>query len=174
MGYVRKADFYYGAMLSGLVNNGIAPAIIEPGDSRRIYSLTTNSGNYRIYAKFVSTPTKRQKADTQLWQFTFSPKEIQYIRDYREDNHKIYFAFICGQQDLQNSEIAFMSLEEVVDCLDIYYERSNYHITIRYVKNSHGLRAHGTGRADILDGQDNTIRIHRNYISLFTDELALI
>ena len=45
MGAVRKADFYFGSMLSCLINNGLAPAIIEPGDSRRIYKLTTDNGD---------------------------------------------------------------------------------------------------------------------------------
>jgi hypothetical protein len=170
MGFVRKADFYYGAMLSGLVNNGIAPAIIEPGDSRRIYSLTTDKGNFRIYAKYRSAPEKRQNTDTQRWQFTFSPEEIQYIRTYTEDGHKLFFALICGQEDLQNSEIAFLSLDEVKDCLDVDYERPSYYINIKVVKGSRVLRAHGTGRSDLLNDKDNTIRIQRNYLPLFVDE----
>ena len=85
--------------------------IIEPGDSRRIYSLTTNNDDYKIYAKYVSEPLKRQKEDAKLWQFIFSRDEIEFFRDYKENEKKLYFALICGQENLQNSEIALLSLE---------------------------------------------------------------
>ena len=61
MSILRKADFYYGAMLSCLINNGLAPMIIEPGDSRRIYSLTTNNDDYKIYAKLCIQAFKKAK-----------------------------------------------------------------------------------------------------------------
>jgi len=167
MGAVRKADFYYGSMLSCFINNGLAPAIIEPGDSRRIYKLTTDSGDYQLYAKYVSSPLRRQKKDAQLWQFNFNPEEVKYIRNYKENGLKLYFILICGQKKLQNSEIAILSLEEAKDCLDVDYERERYRITIKWEKGIHGLKAYGTGRADILNGRDNTIRISRDISSYF-------
>jgi hypothetical protein len=170
MGFLRKADFYYGAMLSCMINNGLAPAIIEPGDSRRIYSLTTNNGDYQIYAKYVSAPLKRQKKDVQLWQFTFLPDEIKFIKDNKEANKKLYFVLICGQKTLQNSEIALLSLDEVKECLDFDYYRDSYRITVRREKGIHGLKVYGTGRADIRDGKDNTIRIPRDILTFFIDK----
>ena len=174
MGFVRKADFYYGSMLSGLVNNGIAPAIIEPGDSRRIYELTTNKGDFLIYAKYVSAPMPRQRTDAQLWQFSFTSDEIRFIREHSEDRHKLYFAFICGQRNFQDSEIAFLSLDEVKKCLDVDHERPNYRVSIKTVRGSRYLRAYGTGLADILNGQDNTIRIQRDYAGIFLNEPQLV
>jgi len=167
MGAVRKADFYYGSMLSCFINNGLAPAIIEPGDSRRIYKMTTDNGDYQIYAKYVSSPLRRQKKDAQLWQFIFSPDEVEYFRKYKENGTKLYFVLICGCDKLQDSEIAILSLDEVKDCLDIDYDRESYRITIKWEKGIHGLKAYGTGRADILDGKDNTIRISRDMLSYF-------
>ncbi|MGG3772962.1 hypothetical protein [Heyndrickxia faecalis] len=169
MGAVRKADFYFGAMLSCLINSGLAPAIIEPGDSRRIYNLTTNNGDYLLYAKYVSSPLRRQKRDAQLWQFTFSPEEREYIRNYNGNLEKLYFSLICGREKLIDSEIAILSLDEVKDCLDIDFARDSYRITIKWEKGIHGLKAYGTGRADILNGIDNTIRIRRDILSYFKD-----
>lgn len=51
---LAKADFYYGAFLSQLVNNWFAPAIIEHSDKRRIYKLATNYGDFKVYTKYVS------------------------------------------------------------------------------------------------------------------------
>ncbi len=167
MGVVRKADFYFGSMLSCFINNGLAPAIIEPGESRRIYKMTTNNGDYQIYAKYVSAPIRRQKLDVQLWQFIFSPDEVDFIRQFREDTTKLFFVLICGRTRLQDSEIAILSLDEVRDCLDVDYSRDSYRITIKWEKAIHGLKAYGTGRADILDGRENTIRISRDMLSYF-------
>jgi len=167
MGAVRKADFYYGSLLSCFVNNGLAPAIIEPGDSRRIYKITTDNGDYQIYAKYVSAPLKRQKTDIQLWQFVFSRDEVDFIRKYEENNKTLYFALICGQERLQDSELAILSLDEVKDCLDVDYDRESYRITIKCERGAHGLKAYGTGRADLLEEKDNTIRISRDLLSYF-------
>ncbi|MGG0936980.1 hypothetical protein ABHN11_12830 [Brevibacillus centrosporus] len=167
MSIVRKADFYFGSMLSGLINNGLAPAIIEPGESRRIYSIATDKGDYLVYAKYVSAPLKRQNKETQLWQFVFSPDEIDYIQNFEENNKSIYFALICGQERLQDSEIAILTLGEAKDCLDLKFKRDSYRITIKSEKGIHGLKAYGTGRADILDGKDNTIRVPRDMLACF-------
>ena len=77
MGAVRKADFYFGAMLSCLINEGWAPAIIEPGDSSRVYSITTDFGDFQIYAKYKSNGSGSQ--DTHSWHFQFTPDEIRKI-----------------------------------------------------------------------------------------------
>lgn len=42
MSTLKEADFYYGAVLSTLINKGICPALIEKGKDRQIYSFTTN------------------------------------------------------------------------------------------------------------------------------------
>lgn len=39
--------------------------------------------------------------------------------------------------------------------------------TFRWERGIHGLKAYGTGRADILNGRDNTIRIPRDIASYF-------
>lgn len=51
-----KADFYFGSLLTRLVNSGFAPAIIEEGEKRRIYSLANDFGDYTVYAKYASKP----------------------------------------------------------------------------------------------------------------------
>lgn len=98
MSILRKADFYYGAMLSCHINNGLAPMIIEPGDSRRIYSLTTNNDDYKIYAKYVSKPLKRQKEDAKLWQFIFSRDEIEFIKDYKKMRKNFILPLFVGKK----------------------------------------------------------------------------
>ncbi|ASS69287.1 hypothetical protein NYE70_22095 [Paenibacillus sp. FSL R5-0407] len=170
MGVLSKADFYYGALLSGLINSGFAPAIIEQAENRRLYNITANTGDFMIYSKYASEPLARQKKDVQLWQFVFVQDEIEMIRNFTENNKKYYFALICGKKEFKGSEVALLSLSDVRDCLDYDYTRDTYRITIRAEKGKHGLGAYGTGRADKLDGNDNTIRVPRDILTVFHKE----
>lgn len=117
-----------------------------------------------------NSTVKYKEKDAQLWQFTFLPDEVKFIREYKEVNKKLYFALICGQEMLQDSEIALLSLDEVKECLDVDYDRDSYRITVKREKGIHGLKVYGTGRADILDEKDNTIRIPRGILTFFTDK----
>lgn len=162
---LAKSDFYYGSLLSVMLSNGVKPALFEESKERRIYSFTTNKGGYIMYMKYVSAPIKRKNGNTQLWQFSFSHDEIKTIRNYKEEDKKIIFALICGKKDLKNSEIAILSLNEAKDCLDVNYDRESYRISVKCEKNNHGLRVYGTGRADKLNGKDNTIKISRDRVA---------
>ena len=42
MSILKEADFYYGAVLSTLINRGICPALVESGEDRQIYDFVTN------------------------------------------------------------------------------------------------------------------------------------
>lgn len=59
MGAFKKADYYYGALLSLLMNNGMKPALFEKEnyDDRKRYTVTTNNGEYEFYCKYMSNPT---------------------------------------------------------------------------------------------------------------------
>jgi hypothetical protein len=170
MGVLNKADFYYGALLSGLINSGFTPAIFEQEENRRIYSVTADAGDFMIYSKYVSNPLPRQVEDVQLWQFSFSHDEIEKIRHFNDGNKKHYFALICGKKSFKGSEIAMLSLTEAKECLDPNYARDSYRISVKVEKGKHGIRVYGTGRADIVEGKDNTIRVSRDVQSIFTGE----
>lgn len=48
----KEADFYYGAVLSLLFNNGIDPALVESSNSRQIYDFTTDNVDFRLFIKY--------------------------------------------------------------------------------------------------------------------------
>jgi len=160
-------------LLSVFINNGIAPAIIEAGDERRIYSVTTNQGEYEIYTKYVSMPAKRKDEGNKMWTFSFSSKELQTIEKYQNNGKNHVFALICGvHEKMQNSEIAVLTLEEVKDCLDPSLKRKNHRIVVRVGKRQRNLRVYGTGRADQLNGKDNTLQIRRGALPIIEKELV--
>jgi len=171
---IRKADFYYGSLLSVFINNGIAPAIVEPGENRRIYSVTTDQGEYEIYTKYASMPAKRKNEHIKIWTFSFSAEEVERIKQYRDNGKKCVFAFICGAHDkMQNSEIAVLTLEQAKDCLDLDFKRDSHRITVKAIKGLQGLRVYGTGRSDQLNGKDNTLRIRRVALPMIEEEFAV-
>ncbi|MGB4700972.1 MAG: hypothetical protein WBI01_00505 [Syntrophomonadaceae bacterium] len=58
----KEADFYYGAVLSLLFNNGIDPALVESSNSRQIYDFTTDNVDFRLFfastfSLFLQTPS---------------------------------------------------------------------------------------------------------------------
>lgn len=171
---IRKADFYYGSLLSFFINNGIAPAIVEPGESRRIYSVTTDQEEYEIYTKYASMPGKRKNEHIKIWTYSFSGEELERVKQCQKNGDKYLFAFICGAHDkMQNSEIAVLTLEQAKDCLGLDFKRESYRITVKAVKGGQGLRVYGTGRTDQLNGKDNTLRIKRGALPMIEEELAV-
>lgn len=162
MSTIRKADFYYGSLLSVLINNGVAPAIVSPGENRRIYSMTTDEATYEIYTKYASSPSSRMNTSARLWSFSFSNDEIEMIKEYENNGKKYLFALICGDHErMQNSEIAVLTLSQAKNCLDIAHRRESHRITVKKERGRRGLGVYGTGRSDMLNGRDNTLRIAR-------------
>lgn len=162
---LAKADYYFGAMLSQLINSGFAPAIFDESESRRIYSLKNDLGTFQIYAKYRSEPnqTKGEKKKSKLWQFKFSPDEIEKIKEYDATaTVNQYFALICGYEKVKGGEIAILSLNELKTCLDIAHDRPSYRLTVKAVKGSPYLSVYGTGLADKKGEKDTTIKIERD------------
>ena len=166
---ICKADYYYGALLSALVNGGLAPALFEKeNDNRQIYEVTMNKASYIIYTKYHTTPSGSKDF---TWSFSFSDNEIEEITKIHQRNKEktLIFAFICGQKQLSdyNQIIAIVYWDEFLECVDIEKEqiRGTARLSLKAVKSSPWLRIYGSKRADMLDGKDNTIRIERSRLS---------
>jgi len=91
---LNKNDFYYGALLSKLINSGFAPAIMEKEmEDARLYLITNNHGDYSIYTKYIST-TDANRKNEKRWVFLFSANEITYLKE--RVNEQPIIALICG------------------------------------------------------------------------------
>ena len=168
MGIYKKADFYYGAFLSVLVNNGICPALIEKdGDlHRRRFRITTNNGEYEIYCKYKSDPTGNTDPN---WAFTFQPREVKELHSLLADNKKVVFAFICVQKELTSpkQELALVEKNEFIKCVELNtYKDSAPRLSVKAIKSSNYLRIYGNKLSDKIGKEDSTIRIKRNRVSI--------
>lgn len=160
---LKKADLYYGSLLSLLVNNGLTPAILEQGEKRNIYKVSTNKGDYKIFSKY--RVLSKENSESLNWQFSFSEAEIEEIRKLEEEKEKLILGFVCINdfQERFKSELALLYPGELKECLyiDEEYEGSQ-RLNIKYKKGNRGLNAYGIKRADYLNEQNNKIRVERD------------
>ncbi len=162
---ICKADFYYGAFLSVLINKGINPAIVELGEKRNIYKITTDNGTYKVYTKYTVNSNPKDI----LWNVIFTEKEAEEISKLIDTEDDILFVVICAYKQLKNNntEIAILKADELElkECVDLGCNiNKNLRLSIRKKKHSPYLSVYGTHRADKVDGEDNTIKISRQRI----------
>ncbi len=151
---LKMADFYYGAVLSSLFNAGIRPALIEGGESRRVYEFTTDQGDFRLFVKYRSNPLDNTKVNYTSWQFVFSDDEVKELRKYVEDKKHLSVALVCGCEHMRLSELAVLHKEEVQKILGA----GKNSITISRRKGEKAFRVSvGGGRSDALQVKANRL-----------------
>jgi len=164
MAMLKTADFYYGAFLSALLNYaGKKPSLFDKTESRRIYKITTENSkkDYIIFTKAVNE--RKNKADEfRHWIFNFTQDEVDTLQKLNVENGNVKLSLICFTDDLNNGEIAFIDYGEAMECMGVTKNISPYRINIKAIEGKQGLRMHGSGRSDMLDGKDNTIHLSRN------------
>lgn len=164
---LNKNDFYYGALLSKLVNSGFAPAIVEKEvKDARLYLVSNDYGDYSIYTKYISNADANRKNEKR-WDFLFNASEINYLKEKVDEQPII--ALICGQKNLIDSKIAFLLFDEFKDCIGREYQTPNRYVRIKHLKGSKYFTAYGTG----LDGVKDYVRIRSN-ITRSLEELKMV
>ena len=161
---LTREDFFCGAFLSYLLNNGIVPALFEERIdlNRKIYDFTTDKGDFRVYVKFSENPaSKSDQKNSSIWNFPFTENQIDELKNVKCDGRQMYFAFVCGKTALNKSEIAIIPDYTIFQCIDI--GRNNKYkaqsIKIRYVKGHWDFDVYGTAKSDKVDGLDNTLKV---------------
>jgi len=143
MSKLKEADFYYGAVLSNLLNNHICPALIEGGDDRQIYDFTTDDTEFRLFVKYRSKPIETKAADYFSWQFAFSASDIQELSDYCSRDINISLGLVCGNTPMNDSRYAVLHKDELVQLI----QTGKKSITLSKKKHEHAFRLHmGGGR----------------------------
>lgn len=118
MARLKEADFYYGSIISMLLNNEICPVLVEGGADRQVYEFTTNEGDFKLFLKYRSEPIQTKAEGYQSWQFGFSADDIAELRRYISENKHLSVGLVCGMNTLSNSEYAVLHKEEIGQLLD--------------------------------------------------------
>lgn len=152
MSKFKVADFYYGAVLSMLFNNDIVPALVEANNDRQVYDFTTDNVDFRLFIKYRAKGRLGKNGEYRSWQFIFSKEDIAEIFEYLGLGYNLLLALVCGEEKLDESELAVLNSEEIKQCLG--YGRTSFTIS-----RAKGERAF---RVSIGGGRDNSIKIPSN------------
>lgn len=173
---LKKEDFYCGAFLSYLLNNGIVPALFEERAdiNRKIYDFTTDKGDFRVYVKCSENPVSESETKgSSLWNFPFTPSQIDEIKTINSDKRKLYFVFVCGRLSLNKSKIAVIPQDIIFQCIDVNRENKykSQDIKIKLIKGHWDFDVYGTARDDKSGVNDTTFKIRiKNIDDLFGNE----
>ena len=129
MAKLREADFYYGAVLSTLLNKGFRPALIEGGDDRQVYDFTTDDREFRMFIKYRSTPIDTKTEDYFSWQFILTDNDLAEINQYLQSGKEFSLGLVCGAESLKDSLYAVLRNDQIEQLLE--QGKTNFTISIR-------------------------------------------
>ena len=154
MAKLLESDFYYGAILSTLLNNGICPMLIEGGTDRQVYDFTTDQKDFRMFAKYRSSPINTKTEDYFSWQFIFSDNDINEIKEYLKSEKEFSLVLVCGADSLKQSQYAILKREDIEKLI----QQGKKSLTVSRKKGEHDFRISVGG------GRENSLRIKANRV----------
>lgn len=113
MSKLKEADFYYGAVLSTLFNNGICPMLIEGGKDRQVYEFSTDYKDFRLFVKYRSSGREGAKDGYMSWQFVLSEQDIKELKKYIADSRHLAVGLVCGADMLNESQYAVLNKDDI-------------------------------------------------------------
>ncbi len=155
---LNKADFYYGAFYSYLFNKTFNPVLIDGGENSRHLSVCTNTKEYNLFAMYISKPSNNSINKVKSrWDFTFTENLIDLLIKCECSNKENYVVFICGQENMKDSEIIVVPYVKVLECLGNDKVNENRRISITVSKHETYAYYYGTAVSS-----ENKYRIKRN------------
>ena len=152
MSILKEADFYYGAVLSTLINRGICPALVESGKDRQIYDFMTNKKEFRLFVKYRSRPLNTKTPEYSSWQFHFSDDDKRELALFISGAKHLNVGLVCGEGQFNKSQYAVLHREEVIRLFD--EQKDSFTISRKA-----GEKAF---RISIGGGRDNALQIPSN------------
>ncbi|MBQ8566949.1 MAG: hypothetical protein IJ445_05135 [Clostridia bacterium] len=154
MAKLLESDFYYGAILSTLLNNGICPMLIEGGTDRQVYDFTTNHKEFRLFAKYRSAPINTKTEGYCSWQFIFSEKDMDEIKAYLNSGKEFSIGLVCGADALNQSQYAVLKRKNIEELI----KQGKTSVTLSRKKGERAFRI------SIGGGRENSLKIKANEI----------
>lgn len=158
MAKLKESDFYYGAVLSMLLNNKICPALVESGKDRQVYEFTTDQGDFKLFLKYRSAPTTKNEDIYRSWQFNFTESDLKELHQYIEEEKHLSVGLVCGESELGKSLYAVLHKEELCSLL----EAGKTSLTISFKKSEKSKKSKKRKkcfRIPVGGGRDNDMQI---------------
>lgn len=169
MGKLKKKYFYYGAILSTILqhNPDASPMLIlNDNDSRQVYRIFTNTSKkeYILFFKYANCKQQEPTSKYYSWTFSFSNDDKEKLKSYSMAQSPIFIYLLCLRKNFQDSEIAIINYEEYLPILN------NQTITIGLENNKHHFYLfQGKSRENACRIQTN--RINKNFNDLMKQSL---
>ena len=146
---IQKGDFFYGAVLSALLSNGIAPALIEKDNkNRRIYKCATNDDEFTLILKYISAPTTDNDGYTS-WTFGLEG-DLDRLKALLDAPGGVSLCLIGGTKELNKSKYIALHREDIQE---IIIDQGIVNPTFSQKKGEKAFRISAGG------GRDNAIQI---------------
>lgn len=143
MSKIKEADFYYGAILSYFINNGIYPVLLEPGKDRQIYEFTTDQGDFNLFSKYRSVTTTSNEEYTS-WSFVFTANDMEELKGFIASDKHLSVGLVCGDSSLSASHLAFLHKDELQEL----FNAGKSSFTISHRKGEHSYKIYMGGSRD--------------------------
>ena len=155
---LNKADFYFGAFYSYLITKAFKPVLIDQADSSRQLSVCTNAKEYNLFAMYISKPTNSSADSLKTrWDFSFTGNLFESLIQSECSEKENYVVFICGQENLKDSEIIVVPYKKVLMCLGKDNVNKNRRVSITVSKHENYAYCYGTAVSS-----QNKFQIKRN------------
>lgn len=128
MSKIKLSDFYYGAVLSMLLSHGVKPALVENGEDRQVYDISTNKNDFRLFVKYRSKSIETKKTGYSSWVFTIAEDKAE-LKSFLDSKLNLIVALVCGEQNLCDSQLAVLDADQIKRILDI--DKTTINITIK-------------------------------------------
>jgi hypothetical protein len=147
MSKIKVSDFYYGAVLSMLLSNGVKPVLLESDENRQVYDLATDNGECRLFMKYRRDRQDTKTQDYSSWTFVLTDSDKEEITGYIQEGFNLIVALVCGVADLAESEVAALDRDQIQEL--IMLDKNS--ITISRKKNERAYRISlGGGRENAM------------------------
>lgn len=154
MAKLMEFDFYYGAVWSTLLNNGVCPVLIEGGCDRQIYRITTDEKETLLFVKYRSSPNDTKKEDYFSWSFVFSDNDLRELNDLLKSEREFSLGLVCGANKLNQSQYVVLDRKDIREL----FSQGKTSLTVSRKKNERYFRV------SIGGGRDNSLKIKANRI----------
>jgi hypothetical protein len=152
MSKIKVSDFYYGAVLSMLLSNGVKPVLLESDENRQVYDLATDNGECRLFMKYRRDKQDTKTQDYSSWTFVLTDSDKEEITGYIQEGFNLIVALVCGVADLAESEVAALDRDQIQEL--IMLDKNS--ITISRKKNERAYRI------SIGGGRENAMQVRAN------------
>lgn len=116
---VKLFELFHGIVLTKLVRNDkpMTLRLIET-DVKESWSQYQINAEISLFVKHSYTPKERKRERASAWSFSFTPKDIEQIR---EANGKAFVALVCGAKtvNVKEMDVCLLTPDQIAQLLNL-------------------------------------------------------